>query len=167
MGKAFTFRAQPALDLRRREYDARRRALATAAFELDAGQRRFDEARDTLCGAREDLGRVMAGTAGRETLEWHRLWIHRLEQSRQALAIAVAEKEARVALAKADCLLARQRLESLERLKEKARTAWLDAERAREQKEFDELATQRFEAAAREAALATHRPGSMEGTEWQ
>lgn len=167
MGKVFTFRAQPALDLRRREYDARRRALATAAFELDAEQRRFDEACDTLCGARDDLGRLMAGPAAAETLEWHRLWIHRLEQSRQALAVAVATKEARVAVAKADCLLARQKLESLERLKDKARTAWLDAERAREQREFDELATQRFEAAAREAALTANRAAGMEGTEWQ
>jgi flagellar export protein FliJ len=167
MGKVFTFRAQPALDLRRREYDARRRALATAAFELDAEQRRFDEARDTLCVARDDLSRLMTGPAAGETLEWHRLWIHRLEQSRQALAVAVAEKEARVALAKADCLLARQRLESLERLKEKARGTWLDAERLREQREFDELATQRFEAAAREAALAAGGPAGMEGTEWQ
>ena len=167
MGKVFTFRAQPALDLRRREYDARRRALATAAFELDAEQRRFDEARDTLCAARDDLGRLMGGRAAAETLQWHRLWIHRLEQSRQALAIAVAEKEARVAVAKADCVLARQRLESLERLKEKARAAWLDAERTREQREFDELATLRFEAAAREAALVASRPSGMEGTEWQ
>jgi flagellar export protein FliJ len=167
MGKVFTFRAQPALDLRRREYDARRRALATAAFELDAEQRRFDEARDTLDAARDDLGRLMSGSAEAATLEWHRLWIHRLEQSRQALAIAVAQKEARVAVAKGDCLLARQRLESLERLKDKARTAWLDAERLREQREFDELAAQRFEAAAREAALAASAQAGMEGTEWQ
>ncbi len=167
MGKLFTFRAQPALDLRRREYDARRRALATAAFELDAEQRRFDEARDTLCAARDDLSRLMTAPGPAQTLEWHRLWILRLEQSRQALTTAVAAKEARVAVAKADCVLARQRLESLERLKEKARTVWLDAERVREQKEFDELAALRFEAAARQAALSADQPAGIEGREWQ
>jgi flagellar protein FliJ len=165
MGKAFTFRAQPALDLRRREYDARRRALATAEFELHAEQRRFDEARDTLSAARDQLSRQMSGSSLPASLDWHRVWIHRLEQSRQALATAVTQKEARVAGAKADSVIARQRLESLERLKEKARGAWLDAERAREQREFDELATMRFEAARATAASAAL--SEMEAGTWQ
>ncbi|HEY6508765.1 MAG TPA: flagellar export protein FliJ [Vicinamibacterales bacterium] len=153
MGKSFTFRAQPALDLRRREHDARRRSLVTAEFELTVERRRFDEACDTLCSARGDLGRQMEGRHASMDLTWHRDWIQRLEQSRSAHASAVAEKGARVAAAMAECVVARQRLESLERLKDKARRSWDDAERAREQREFDALATMRYEIAGREPAM--------------
>jgi len=38
MEPAFTFRAQPALDVRKRELDARRRELATAEWELRAAR---------------------------------------------------------------------------------------------------------------------------------
>jgi flagellar export protein FliJ len=153
MGKSFTFRAQPALDLRRREHDARRRSLVTAEFELAVERRRFDEACDTLCSARDNLGRQMEDRHASVELTWHRDWIQRLEQSRSAHASAVAEKGARVAAATAECVVARQRLESLERLKDKARRSWDDAERAREQREFDALATMRYETAGREPAM--------------
>ena len=153
MGKSFTFRAQPALDLRRREHDARRRSLVTAEFELAVERRRFDEVCDTLCAARDNLGRHMEDRHAALELNWHRDWIQRLEQSRRAHGSAVAEKEARVAAAMAECVVARQRLESLERLKDKARRSWDDAERAREQREFDALATMRYEIAGREAGM--------------
>jgi flagellar export protein FliJ len=153
MGKSFTFRAQPALDLRRREHDARRRSLVTAEFELTVERRRFDEACDTLCSARDHLGRQMENRHASPDLTWHRDWIQRLEQSRRAHASAVAEKEARVAVATAECVVARQKLESLERLKDKARRSWDDAERAREQREFDALATMRYEIAGREPVM--------------
>ena len=153
MGKAFTFRAQPALDLRRREHDARRRALATAEFELASERRRFDQACDTLCVARDELEREMRETHAVPQLGWHRVWIHRLERSRSALASALAEKEARVAVAMAECAMARQRLESLERLKNKARRVWDDAERTREQRELDAVATMRYQATVRESAM--------------
>jgi len=152
VGKVFTFRAQPALDLRRREHDARRRALAAAEFELAAERRRFDQACDSLCAAREDMERQMRGTHASAQLGWHRVWIHRLERSRHASALAVAEKEVRTAAAMAECATARQRLESLERLKEKARRAWDDAERAREQRELDAMATMRYQSAVQESA---------------
>ena len=153
MGKAFTFRAQPALDLRRREHDARRRALATAEFELTAERRRFDQACDTLCAARDEMGRQMHGTHASAQLGWHRVWIQRLERSRSAFASAVTEKEARAAAAMAECVIARQRLESLERLKDKARHAWDDAERSREQRELDAVATMRYQSTVRESAM--------------
>jgi flagellar export protein FliJ len=153
MGKAFTFRAQPALDLRRREHDAKRRALAAAEFALAAERRRFDQACDSLCAAREQLERQMLAPHASASLGWHRAWIHRLERSRSALASAVAEKEAHAAAAMAVCAAARQRLESLERLKEKALRAWEDAERAREQRELDAAATMRYQSAIRESAV--------------
>ena len=151
MGKAFTFRAQPALDLRRREYAARRRALAAAEFELTAERRRFDQACDTLCAAREAMTRHMTETHASPQLAWHRVWIHRVERSRSALGLAVAEKEAHVAEAMAGCVIARQRLESLERLKEKAHRIWDDAERARERRELDAVATMRYQITVRES----------------
>jgi flagellar export protein FliJ len=153
MGKTFTFRAQPALDLRRREHDAHRRVLATAQFELSSERRRFDEVRDTLCEARENLGRRMHGPHEGHDVAWHRVWIARLEQSHRARATAVEAAEGRVARALEACAVARQRLESLARMKEKTLRSWNDAERAREQRELDAVATMRFDAAVRENAL--------------
>jgi flagellar export protein FliJ len=152
MGKVFTFRAQPALDLRRREYDARRRTLAGAQFELAAERRRFEQACDTLCAAREAMTRRMADTHASPQLDWHRVWIQRLERSSSALGFAVAEKEARAVAAMAECVTARQRFESLERLKENARSVWDDAERASERRELDAVATMRYQT-ARESTL--------------
>ena len=68
----------------------------------------------------------MGETHAAPRLAWHRVWIQRLEQSRSAIASVVAAKEARAAAAMAECAVARQRLESLERLKEKARRTWDD-----------------------------------------
>jgi flagellar biosynthesis chaperone FliJ len=57
-----------------------------------------------------------------------------------------------VSLASAACLTARQRLESLERFRDKARLAWEHAVAADEQKQVDALATLRHVAALRESA---------------
>jgi len=55
MEPVFTFRAQPALDVRKRELDARRRELATAEWELRAARQLFTEAEQTLRDAVQSL----------------------------------------------------------------------------------------------------------------
>jgi len=148
MDPAFTFRAQPALDLRAREFDARRRDLAIAERELRAAHQLFTEATEALQAAHE-RARETLRHAGIEHYVWHRVWIDRMARARAANAVTVAQRRDGVAKAAAACQHARQRLDALEKLKEKARAAWEEDLRQREQRELDALATMRFVAAAR------------------
>lgn len=150
MPKSFTFRAQPALDLRRREFDARRRALATAEMEFHAAEQKYREAVREVTDARAAAEAAMADATSVAPIEWHRVWNVRLERARDAHAAAVTEARAAVEAAMAACHAARQRLEALERLKEKAREAWDQAARMTERREADALATMRYVAASRE-----------------
>jgi flagellar biosynthesis chaperone FliJ len=84
--------------------------------------------------------------------EWYRFWIVRLEHERTVCRSAVAAREREVAQATAACVAARQRLEALERFRDKARRAWEHAAAAEEQKQIDALATLRHVAALRESA---------------
>lgn len=148
MEPVFTFRAQPALDLRKRELDARRRDLAAAEWELRAAEQLFTEATETLRDAHERARTTLKG-AGIEQYVWHRVWIDRIERAKAAHAVTVAQKRERVGRAAAACQQAKQRLEALEKLKAKARAAWEHDMNLREQRELDALATMRFVGTAR------------------
>jgi flagellar export protein FliJ len=149
--RPFRFRAQAALDLRQREYDAARRVLARAETDLRAARHVLAERDAALQDARTQCASAQS-TAGTATqLQWYRFWIIRLEQERAAQARVVTAREQDAATAAAACQRARQRLESLERFKEKASAAWQRAALAEEQKELDSLATLRFVAQQRAA----------------
>jgi hypothetical protein len=75
-----------------------------------------------------------------------------LEHERAVCAADVAARERDVARASAAALKARQRLEALERFRDKARRVWDHAVAADEQKQIDVLATLRHVAALRESA---------------
>jgi flagellar biosynthesis chaperone FliJ len=150
--KLFRFRAQAAIDLRQREYDEARRVLARASLDLRAAQDVFGEASDRLTGAQEQGGREMRERIDAARAQWYRFWIVRLEHERAVCARAVAAREREVALATAACLSSKQRLESLERVRDKARQAWEHAVAIEEQKQIDALATLRHVAAHRESA---------------
>ena len=154
MEPTFTFRAQPALDVRKRELDARRRELGTAEWELRAARQLFTEAEQTLRDAHENA-RVTLQHAGIEQYVWHRVWIDRVERAKAAHAVAVAQRQDDVAKAAATCRKAKQRVDAMEKLKEKARAAWENEARLREQRELDALATMRFVAIARDRARRT------------
>ena len=143
MEPVFTFRAQPALDVRKRELDARRRELATAEWELRAARQLFTEAEQTLRAA-HDQARVTLQHAGIEQYVWHRVWIDRVERAKAAHAVTVAQRQDDVAKAAASCRKAKQRVDAMEKLKEKALAAWEHEARMREQRELDALATMRF-----------------------
>jgi len=103
-----------------------------------------------------DDGRTQCGTAQATAgpltqLQWYRFWIVRLEQERASQAAVVTARERDVAAASAACLRARQRLESIERFKQKASAAWERMALAEERKELDTLATLRFVAQQRAA----------------
>ena len=154
MEPVFTFRAQPALDLRTRELDARRRDLATAEWELRAARQLFTEAEQTLRDA-HDQARVTLQHAGIEQYVWHRVWIDRVERAKAAHAVTVAQRQEDVANSAAACRKAKQRVDAMEKLKEKARAAWEEEARLREQRELDALATMRF--VSRTRALQARR----------
>jgi flagellar export protein FliJ len=142
--KAFRFRAQAALDLRTRQLQDAQRELAQAEEVRDAARQRVADADLAIAHAREAAGEAqrVAGEASR--LEWYRLWIVRLGHERAAYAAVLAARDADVARAAAVCLRARQRRESLEEFKTKARRAYDERESAVERKMIDELATRRF-----------------------
>ena len=151
MEPVFTFRAQPALDVRKRELDARRRELATAEWELRAARQLFTEAEQTLRDAHEKAGETLRH-AGVEQYVWHRVWIDRVERAKAAHAVNVARRQEDLAQAAAACRKAKQRVDAMEKLKEKALDAWEHEARLREQRELDALATMRFVADARARA---------------
>ena len=151
MEPVFTFRAQPALDVRTRELDARRRELATAEWELRTARQLFTEAEQTLRDA-HDQARVTLQHAGIEQYVWHRVWIDRVERAKAAHAVTVAQRQDGVANAAASCRKAKLRVDAMEKLKEKALAAWEHEARLREQRELDALATMRFVSDVRERA---------------
>jgi flagellar export protein FliJ len=150
--KPFVFRAQAAIDLRRREYDEARRVLARASLDLRAAEQVWNESRDREIGAREQWLREMTQTIDLARSEWYRFWIVRLEHEQAVCAKAVAAREREVAAATDACQQTRQRLDALERFRDKARLAWERAAAADEQKQIDALATLRHVAALRESA---------------
>jgi flagellar biosynthesis chaperone FliJ len=94
----------------------------------------------------------MSGTIDTARWQWHQSWILRLEHERAVCAADVAARERDVARASVAAQKARQRVEQLERFRDKARRAWDHAVTAEEQKQIDVLATLRHVAALRESA---------------
>jgi len=150
--KPFRFRAQAAIDLRQREYDETRRVLARATLDLRAAEEVRTEADVRIIAAREQGAREMKGSIDTARWQWHQSWILRLEHERAVCAADVAARERDVVRASAAALKARQRVEALERFRDKARRVWEHAIAADEQKQIDVLATLRHVAALRESA---------------
>jgi flagellar export protein FliJ len=140
----FKFRAQAALDLRKREDDDARRALARAETDLRAAQRILGEVEERARDARTRCAAAMQQGGSPAELQWYRSWIVRLDRDRGAAARAVADREAALVKATDARARTRQRVESLERFKEKATHAFEQRVLADEQKFIDALATMRY-----------------------
>jgi len=147
--KHFRFRAQAALELRRREDDAATRVLAQAERQLRQARALLTEVDGRITDARRQLMDGPGGVASLADARWHRSWIVRLDMERRAATERVVAREGAVAAA----LLARrrthQRLESLERFREKALDRHEAEGEAAEQKLLDALGTMRYMAARR------------------
>lgn len=152
---AFRFRAQAALDLRRRELTTAQADLARAERDREAAREGVARATAALVEARHTAAAHGSGTQPARELQWYRFWILRLDHERRAAASRLETREADVAAASAACLRAKVRCESLERLREKALRAHRLAEAEAERKVIDELATRRFTSntARREGAI--------------
>jgi flagellar export protein FliJ len=140
----FKFRAQPALDLRRREYEAAQRVLARADAERQHAHTRLEAAERAGAQARREADETARTPDAARDREWYRFWIVRLDRERETAAATLAQHDELVAAARSACLQARQRCEALERFRDKAHSAYLAGLAAEERKIIDDLATQRF-----------------------
>ena len=143
---SFRFRAQAALDLRRRELARAQLDLARAEQVRDTARRGVAEASAALADAQHESGERCRAARSADELQWYRFWILRLEHERRTAGSILAARDGEVAAASAACLRAKQRCESLERLREKCRLAHSLAEADAERKVIDELAARRFSA---------------------
>lgn len=157
--RAFRFRAQAALDLRQREDDAAKRACAEAEGWLLGARAQAAGARTELAGA-QAAHEVHSGVgAAHHEREWYRFWIAGLEQSVGRAADDVARFEAELATRRRARLVTRQRVDALERFRQKARLAWEVAVLAEEQRLMDAAGTARFVAQRRTLALEQSATG--------
>ncbi|MBI4265882.1 MAG: flagellar FliJ family protein [Acidobacteria bacterium] len=142
----FRFRAQAALDVRRRQLVTAQRDLARAEHVRDAARQGVVDADAAVARARRAASEQLGAPRSSTALEWYRFWILRLDHERAAAAALLSARDRDVTAAAAACLRAKQRCESLERLREKARRAHARAEADVERKTIDELAARRFSA---------------------
>lgn len=145
----FRFRAQPALDLRKREDDAARRAVAEAELEVRHAAAVVSEQVDALESAHSAHNtHYRHDTAGHEA-EWYRSWIAGLEQTLRDARVVLATREEVLAARRCARAVTRQKVDALERFKEKARRAYDLAVLAEEQRLTDAAGTARFVAQRR------------------
>jgi flagellar export protein FliJ len=140
----FRFRAQVALDLRRRQEDAAATVLARAEAalrEVTAQQAAAEVERQGALAAQREAER--AGTdAG--TLEWHWNWINRLAATWVRLGHEVEVRRLAVGEAERVWREARRRRLALERMRDLALQRHQEAQHRKEVKTIDELARLRF-----------------------
>jgi len=142
--KPFRFRAQAALDLRRRAEDDARIALARAEEDARLANARAREAAETARIAGDTCaGAQRAGITGAE-LGWHQSWITRQRREVVARNRDAAISAAAVDRAVASVRAAHQQRRTLERLRDRLATRHRDDLRRHEQRDLDQLAGLRF-----------------------
>lgn len=139
----FVFTAQAALELRRREDEDARRALAAAASRRTQAERAVTDAEARLAASLGRASEAEASDPGVASRIWHRNWILGERQRLAALRKALGECEAEAARAADAARAARLRREALERLRERALARWTRADARRDQRIIDELAAVR------------------------
>jgi len=137
----FRFRAQAALDLRRRQDEDARRQLAEAERIVREGEFAVEEA----VAAVHDAIRRAGECASDVTLfTWHRNWITSRQHHAEDHRVRLDARRAEAAKAATKAQAARRQLRTLERLQDRAMRAFLDAERRDQQKALDALGTMQF-----------------------
>ena len=149
----FRFRAQAALDLRRREWQTAQGNLARAEQVREMAARDVEKAALALAEAQDASAEQARQTRTPTELQWYRFWIVRLDHERKSAQSVLAARQGDVAKMSAACQHAKQRCESLELLKDKTRRTFDRAEADAERKVIDEIATLRFNIDRRGARL--------------
>jgi flagellar export protein FliJ len=144
----FRFRAQAALELRRKQDDDAQRALASARRATAAAEDAVARAERELAEAHQRAAAEEAKASDTARAIWYRNW---MKWQQAVIAAARATLEARRSderQAAGQAMETRRRLRSLERLRDRMWKAFQTAERRAEQKEFDALGGLRFVARA-------------------
>jgi flagellar export protein FliJ len=140
----FRFRAAAALDLQRKREDEARLALARAEAAVEAAALRVAEADQAIGREGDDFIAVQRGGAPAWLLTWHRSWIDRQHQERDARRQEVAAAREAADRAAAAVREAHRRRRTLERLRDRAwRRHQLESDR-HDTRQINELAGLRF-----------------------
>jgi flagellar export protein FliJ len=144
--RPFHFRAQAALDLRRKQEDELRRALAAAQIAHEAAQARAVAADLNARRAADDfVAEQRHGTAAWR-LGWHQSWIAKLRLEADACQRASAISAATVERATASVIAAFQKRRTLERLRDRARRRYDTAAARQHNQDMNAFAGLRFSA---------------------
>ena len=140
----FRFRAQAALDLRRKQDEDAQRALGVARHATVAAENALTHEvimlQDGQARARDEEARASDTTRA----IWYRNWIKRQQQRIAAAQTVVETRREEERTAGAHAMETRRRLRSLERLRDRTLKAYQVAELRAEQKEFDVLGGLRY-----------------------
>ncbi len=149
----FRFRAQAALDLRRREYQTAQGNLTRAEQVREMAARDVEKAALALAEAQRTSTEQGRQTRTPTEMQWYRFWIVRLDHERRSAQSLLAVRQGEVVKMLAACVHAKRQCESLERLRDKMRRTHERAEADAERKVIDEIATLRFNIDRRGARL--------------
>lgn len=144
----FRFRAQVALDQRRREEDAAEAALARAEAQFSSAREGLAHAVARQAASAEAEAAAVRGGTTVQVVLWHRNWITGLAAAVEAHRRDLNRHEAVVAGARTAWYAARRKRLMLERLRDRALARHRVAEQRWEAKQIDELARMRFMLAA-------------------
>jgi hypothetical protein len=146
--KPFRFRAAGALDVRRRQEDEAREALAQAESLARAARMRADDADALVARECARLETVQHDVAPAYLIGWHRSWISKLR--RDAEGCHRAAETAREAARRAEAAVreAHKRRRTLERWRDRALARYQREANAHETREMNALAGLRYVARA-------------------
>jgi flagellar export protein FliJ len=142
--RAFRFRAEVALQLRRREHEQALVVLAKAQDAHTVAARALETAEQSVHDADAELAKALTNPAPLRPPGWYRSWRVRCVADVTRARQHLSERRAAVQDATKTVAETFKRVRALERLREKAVAAWqLDAHRE-EQKSMDALAASKF-----------------------
>jgi flagellar export protein FliJ len=149
--RPFKFRAEAALDIRRKHDEAAQRALALARMATRTARDVLSCALERIESASRDTAKAWEASGTIDRLIWQRNWMVGLERDASRARQALADRETEERRAAEIAQHARMQVRVLERLRERTWRAWQLEARRVEQKAIDELAGLRFAARQRAA----------------
>lgn len=149
--RPFKFRAEAALDVRRKFDEDAQRALALARAATHAAGGVLSCALERIDSASRESAAAWQTSGTVDRLIWQRNWMVGLERDVDRARQALTDRENEERRAAEIAQHARMQVRVLERLRERAWRAWQLEARRVEQKAIDELAGLRFAARQRAA----------------
>lgn len=142
--RPFRFRADVALQLRRREHDQALVLQSRAQRALTLAQNAVDEAAAAVAEADARLQQAVQTPPSNVPLDWYRSWRLRCTAERERLAQERQQRAGEMHAATRHVFDTHKRVRSLELLQDSARATWQRAAAQEEQKTMDALAASRF-----------------------